>query len=189
MAGYRLVGEALLSRQRAQDEARHPPQEPWDGTWRLAVVVSGSRSAGERAELRRAFGEARFAEWREGVWLRPANLPAPTDGRLTTGPARWVTARPDTDPVALAHELWDLTGWAEHARRLLDVAGLEPASMAGEGAATVFAAAAAVLRHLRTDPLLPPELVSAKWPADDLRASYAAHLDAIQRLVGELARN
>ncbi|MGH9035805.1 MAG: hypothetical protein ACRD0O_08565, partial [Acidimicrobiia bacterium] len=34
MAGYRLVGEALLSRQRAQDEARHPPHEPWDGTWR-----------------------------------------------------------------------------------------------------------------------------------------------------------
>jgi phenylacetic acid degradation operon negative regulatory protein len=188
MAGYRLVGQALLSRQRAQDEARHPPQEPWDGTWRLAVVVSGSRSAGERAELRRAFGEARFAEWREGVWLRPANLPAPSDPRLTSGPARWALARPDTDAIELAHELWDLTGWAEHGRRLLAVAGDQPPELTGDQAAAVFAEAAAVLRHLRTDPLLPFELLARDWPADGLRASYTSHLEAIQGLVRQLSR-
>jgi phenylacetic acid degradation operon negative regulatory protein len=188
MAGYRLVGEALLSRQRAQDEARHPPQEPWDGTWRLAVVVSGSRSAGERAELRRAFAEARFAEWREGVWLRPANLPEPADGGLVGGPCRWLAARPAGDPVALGGELWDLTGWAEHGRRLLAVAGDRPPEITGDEAAAVFAEAAAVLRHLRTDPLLPPELLPKDWPADGLRASYTSHLEAIQGLVRQLSR-
>jgi len=183
---YRLVGEALLGRQRAQDEARHPPREPWDGTWRLAVVVSGSRSAGERAELRRAFGEARFAEWREGVWLRPANLPVPDDARLKEGPCRWLAVHPEDNPLALAGELWDLNGWKDRGRQLVRVAGVEPSSMEGEGAATVFAAAAAVLRHLRTDPLLPVELLPSDWPAEDLRASYAAHVDAIVRLVDGL---
>lgn len=185
--GYRLVGPALLSRQRTQDEARYPPREPWDGNWRMAVVVSGSRSAGERAELRRVFAGARYAEWREGVWLRPANLPVPDDGRLTGGPCRWLAARPDDDPRALAGELWDLDGWGDRGRRLLAVAGREPANMEGEGAALVFAAAAAILRHLRTDPLLPSELLPAGWPAEDLRAGYAAHVDAIGRLVGDPA--
>lgn len=180
---YRLVGEALLGRQRAQDEARFPPREPWDGTWRQAVVVSGSRSAGERAELRRAFVEARFAEWREGVWLRPANLPTPDDPRLKTGPCRWLTVRPEDDALGLAGELWDINGWKDRGHQLLRVAGVEPADMEGEAAATVFAAAAAVLRHLRTDPLLPPRLLPADWPAGDLRASYSAHVDAIVRLV------
>ncbi|MGH9001774.1 MAG: PaaX domain-containing protein, C- domain protein, partial [Acidimicrobiia bacterium] len=143
---YRLVGEALLSRQRSQDEAYHPLDLPWDGAWRQAVVVSGSRSAVERAELRRAFGEARFAEWREGVWLRPANLPAPGDPRLTTGPVRWLLSRPEEEAVALAGELWDLTGWAERGRRLLEVAGVEPGDLEGDHAAAAFAAAAAVLR-------------------------------------------
>ncbi len=189
-AGYRLVGEALLSRQRAQDEARHPPHEPWDGIWRLAVVVSGSRSAGERAELRRAFAEARFAEWREGVWLRPANLPAPADPRLIAGPVRWVMGRPDNDHVALAGELWDLTEWVEHGRRLLAVAGGRPAEaeLTGDEAAAVFAEAAAVLRHLRTDPLLPTELLPPDWPADGLRATYTGHLEAIQGLVRQLSQ-
>jgi phenylacetic acid degradation operon negative regulatory protein len=189
-AGYRLVGEALLSRQRAQDEARHPPHEPWDGTWRQGVVVSGSRSAGERAELRRAFGEARFAEWREGVWLRPANLPAPDDARLKAGPVRWLTVRPLDDSAALARELWDLTGWAEHGRRLLALAGDRPpeAELTGDDAAAYFAEAAAVLRHLRTDPLLPPELLPPDWPADGLRATYTSHLASIQALVRDLSQ-
>ncbi len=186
-AAYRLVGEALLSRQRAQDEARHPPQEPWDGTWRQGVVVSGSRSAGERADLRRAFSEARFAEWREGVWLRPANLPAPGDPRLTAGPVRWLTARPADDNAVLARELWDLSGWADHGRRLLAVAESGRSDLSGDDAASIFAEAAAILRHLRTDPLLPAELLPARWPADDLRASYTAHVEAIQRLVRDLS--
>ncbi|HMC79555.1 MAG TPA: hypothetical protein VKO35_03315, partial [Acidimicrobiia bacterium] len=75
---YRLVGEALLSRQRAQDAGLDPPVAPWTGGWRMAVVVSAGRAAAERVELRRAFADVRFAEWREGVWLRPDNLGPPS---------------------------------------------------------------------------------------------------------------
>ena len=56
-----------------------------------------------------------------------------------------------------------------------------------EWAAAVFAAAAATLRHLRTDPLLPETLVPAAWPSDRLRARYARYLKAIQRLVRHLS--
>ncbi len=182
-AGYRLVGEALLGRQRFQDEALDPPAGPWDGTWRMAVVVSRrvdgrGRSAPERADLRRAFLVARFAEWREGVWMRPANLPRPPGPLLTGEPSRWVRARPEEDPAGLAAELWDLPGWAARAHALLGVTG-----------ADAFTTAAALLRHLRTDPLLPDELLPAGWPADELRHRYTAHVATIQAAIagkGEL---
>jgi len=186
---YRLAGAPLLARQRAQDEARHPPVTPWAGDWRLAVVVSAGRVAAERAELRRALAETRFAEWREGVWLRPANLPAP-DGALAREPLRWLLARPGEDPVALAAALWDLEGWARRAGELLAATEAEPGDLldAGEDRpVAVFTAAAALLRHLRTDPLLPAELLPPGWPGDELRTRYSAHARSVQGLIRELA--
>ncbi|HEV7862565.1 MAG TPA: PaaX domain-containing protein, C- domain protein [Acidimicrobiia bacterium] len=204
---YRLVGEGLLSRQRTQDDALDPPARPWQGGWRMAVVVSPGRAAAERIELRRAFADARFAQWREGVWLRPDNLGTPGDGGcapdeggasrhgqpasvLAEGPVRWLAAEPDGDPRALAGELWDLPAWMARGGALLGAAPAEPGDLvasAPEWAAAVFAAAAATLRHLRTDPLLPAPLVPAGWPADRLRVRYAAYLDAIQALVRHLS--
>jgi phenylacetic acid degradation operon negative regulatory protein len=189
--GYRLAGEALLSRQRAQDEARHPPALSWDGNWRMAVVVSGSRTAAERADLRRAFLQARFAQWREGVWLRPSNLAPPADPALAGPPCQWLTARPEGDPAALAARLWDLHGWRERARSLMAVTDRAPGDLLGADrsrAAAVFAAAAALLRHLRIDPLLPVELLPSRWPADQLRERYSTHLVSIQDLIRHLAR-
>jgi phenylacetic acid degradation operon negative regulatory protein len=60
---------------------------------------------------------------------------------------------------------------------------------APEWSASVFAAAAATLRHLRTDPLLPAALLPPGWPADRLRARYVGYLEAIQRLVRHLSRS
>ena len=195
---YRLVGEGLLSRQRVQDDALDPPARSWGGAWRMAIVVSSGRSAAERVELRRAFADARFAEWREGVWLRPDNLGAgvglapelPPVTLLREAPLRWLTGTPDDDPVRLAAELWELEAWAERGAALLVAGPEEPGdlvSSAPEWAADVFAAAAATLRHLRTDPLLPAELLPAGWPAGDLRARYGRYLAAIQRLVRYLS--
>ena len=47
--------------------------------------------------------------------------------------------------------------------------------------------AAATLRHVRTDPLLPEALLPAGWPADRLRVRYTVYVDAIQRLVRHLS--
>jgi phenylacetic acid degradation operon negative regulatory protein len=186
---YRLVGEGLLSRQRTQDDALDPPAGPWAGNWRMAVVVSSGRAAAQRLELRRAFADARFAQWREGVWLRPDNL-----GRGVAlpkeSPVRWLRAKPHDDPAALACELWNLAVWAARGEALLTAGPEEPGDLIAaepEWAAAVFAAAAATLRHLRTDPLLPETLLPPGWPADRLRSRYSRYLAAIQRLVRHLS--
>jgi phenylacetic acid degradation operon negative regulatory protein len=187
---YRLIGEGLLFRQRTQDDALDPPAQPWTGDWRMAVVVSPGRAAAERLELRRSFAQARFAEWREGVWVRPDNL-GPTPVALPPeAPVRWLRAEPQDDPASLAGELWDLSAWAARGETLLAAGPEEPGDLVAsdpEWAAAVFAAAAATLRHLRTDPLLPEALLPSGWPADRLRSRYVRYLAAIQHLVRHLS--
>lgn len=187
---YRLVGEGLLSRQRTQDDALDPPAAAWNGAWRMAVVVSAGRAAADRIELRRAFADARFAQWREGVWLRPDNLGRHDPVLPAESPVRWMTVEPDEDAAGLAAELWDLRGWAARGEALLAAGPDQPGDLVAEApewAAAVFTAAAATLRHLRTDPLLPAGLLAPDWPADRLRARYARYLTAIQRLVRHLS--
>jgi phenylacetic acid degradation operon negative regulatory protein len=189
--GYRLDGPPLLARKRAQDEARTPPVPSWDGAWRVAVVVSGGRGATERAELRRVLAAARFAEWREGVWLRPANLPVPDLPLGGAEACHWLVARPEDDAVELAGRLWDLAGWGRRGRELLAATDVEPGDLlAGDRGRpmAVFTAAAALLRHLRTDPLLPPGLLPPGWPGDELRARYTGHARSIEALIHDLRR-
>ncbi|MFL6174665.1 MAG: PaaX domain-containing protein, C- domain protein [Marmoricola sp.] len=163
---YRL-SPRMLERQRRQDAALDPAG-PWDGTWETVVVTSVGRSAGDRAELRAQLTELRLAELREGVWLRPANLARP----LPAWPAALITTfsgTPGDDPGALARRLWDLDGWNLEGRHLLDdIAGARTA-------AERLTVAAAVVRHLRTDPALPADLLPDAWVAPDLRAAYAGY--------------
>lgn len=172
-AGY-VLGERLVRRQARQDEAVREADRPWDGSWEAAVVVASGRPGPERAALRETLRAHRMAELREGVWIRPANLERPTvaDPALQT-----FRATPDQDPVALAARLWDLDAWTAEAQRLrqLLAATTDPAPR--------LAVAAAVVRHLGADPLLPPSLRPASWPAADLRRVYRAY----QRELSELA--
>jgi len=176
---YRLAG-ALLDRYGRQEEAMHPHLRPWDGTWIIAVVgaVGSRRPAPERAALRRRLAGLRLAEWREGVWLRPDNLDG--DRPEVGGCLWWVGATPvaPSDAAGLAATLWDLEGWAGRAAELATSMTLtEP------GSAPIpesFAVAAAVVRHLAADPLLPAQLVPPRWPGGELRTSYGAYEAAFQ---------
>ena len=106
--GYRLASPTLLARQTRQDLSRTVLDQPWDGTWRTLVVAADARPAAERIELRAALGALRFAELREGVWLRPDNLPAgvlPDAEATAADQCRSFTSRPDDDPAALAADL------------------------------------------------------------------------------------
>ncbi|BCO37616.1 PaaX domain-containing protein, C- domain protein [Mycobacterium heckeshornense] len=161
--GYRL-SDRLLARQRRQDDAISPRVRGWRGCWATVIVTSVGIDARTRAGLRNTLQKKRFGELREGVWMRPDNL------EWNVGPdirsrVRILRARDDA-PAELAERLWDLRGWARIGHRLLD-------EMAG--ATDIpgrFVVAAAIVRHLLTDPVLPDELLPTNWPGGQLRSAY-----------------
>lgn len=165
-ASYRL-SDRLLARQERQDRELSPRLREWDGAWHQVVVTAVGRDAVRRQELRRELVEARHSELREGVWLRPDNLESPDWSAATRADAVAFTARPDTDPAELAGMLWDLAAWSAR--------GQELAALLADAAepARRITVAAALVRHLRTDPHLPDELLPADWPGARLRATYA----------------
>ena len=167
-ATYRL-SDRLLARQRRQDAELAPTLRQWDGDWHQVVVTATGRGAVHRHELRRELLDARHAELREGVWLRPDNLERPVWSAATAAAAVCFVSRPTDDAVRLAATLWELTDWAERGRTLAD-------RLATAGTpARRLTVAAALVRHLRTDPHLPDPLLPSDWPAADLRATYAAY--------------
>lgn len=161
--GYRL-SDRLLARQRRQDDAINPRTRRWDGTWTTLIVTSVGGDARTRASLRNTLQDSRFGELREGVWLRPANL----DVELTPeviDRVRVLDAR-DSDPVELTARLWDLPAWIRIGEDLLDDIA-SATDIPGR-----FVAAAAIVRHLITDPVLPAELLPTEWPGAALRDAY-----------------
>ncbi|MDY6998801.1 MAG: PaaX family transcriptional regulator C-terminal domain-containing protein [Actinomycetota bacterium] len=161
--GYRL-SDRLLARQRRQDDAIDPHTRRWDGSWTMLVITSTGNDARVRAALRNALQQQRFGELREGVWLRPANLDTDLPGEIAER-VRIMQAR-DDDPAGLAGRLWDLPGWAGAGCALLEQMG------SASDMPARFAAAAAIVRHLLTDPVLPAELLPAGWPGAALRRTY-----------------
>ncbi|WP_234808014.1 PaaX family transcriptional regulator C-terminal domain-containing protein [Mycolicibacillus trivialis] len=161
--GYRLSAR-LLARQRRQDEALDPDVRPWRGEWITPVITSVGNGARTRATLRTALQHNRFGELREGVWLRPNNLPVALDA-ATLRQLRILTTR-DDDPVDLAGRLWDLPAWARQGAQILS------ALTDATDLAARFTAAAAAVRHLLTDPVLPEELQPPHWPGPELRVAY-----------------
>ncbi|MCV7049175.1 PaaX domain-containing protein, C- domain protein [Mycobacterium heidelbergense] len=161
--GYRL-SDRLLARQRRQDDAMHPRTRAWRGDWIVLIVTSVGTDARTRAALRTTLHDKRFGELREGVWMRPDNLD-PGLGPDIADRVRVLKAR-DEAPAQLAGELWDLRAWAETGHRLLDEMPAAP-DVPGR-----FVVAAAMVRHLLADPVLPDELLPADWPGARLRAAY-----------------
>jgi phenylacetic acid degradation operon negative regulatory protein len=130
----------------------------------VLVVTSVGSDARTRASLRTAMHDKRFGELREGVWMRPDNLELDLDPEVDTR-VRVLWAR-DAAPAELAAQLWDLPAWAQAGHRLLDEMA------AASDIPGRFAVAAAMVRHLLTDPVLPDELLPADWPGAGLRAAY-----------------
>ena len=161
--GYRL-SDRLLARQRRQDDAINPRMREWDGEWTTVVNTSVGLDARDRAGLRNMLHDNRFAELREGVWMRPDNLETTLPPDVCRR-VRVLTSR-DADPRGLAGELWDLSGWARAGRVML-AEMRSAADVPGR-----FLAAAAIVRHLLTDPVLPAELLPDDWPGADLRRAY-----------------
>ncbi len=177
---YRLAG-SLLDRHRRQEVGRRPAPRPWDGSWVVAIMGGDgtARSAPVRAATRQALHVLRLAPWRDGVWLRPDNLDTvAADGGAID--VTWLRSASFVDPAevpALVDRLWCPSVWADTARDHLEALAAHPP---GADLAAAFGHAAAVVRHLRDDPLLPAELLPADWPGSELRAAYDAYEAAFQ---------
>jgi phenylacetic acid degradation operon negative regulatory protein len=168
--GYRL-SDRLLARQRRQDEALHPVTRDWDGTWTTVIVTAVGADARTRGAVRIALQDNRFGELREGVWMRPDTLD-PLLPALIRGRVRVLHAA-DDNPAELARRLWDLRGWSKTGHRLLRE------MTAVNDVPDQFAVAAAMVRHLLADPVLPAGLLPADWPGDRLRSAYAEFADLL----------
>ncbi|WP_369387622.1 PaaX family transcriptional regulator C-terminal domain-containing protein [Streptomyces sp. CG1] len=179
-AVYRL-SDRLLARQRRQDEALRPGTRAWGGGWEMVVITATGRGPAERAELRARLTALRLAELREGVWLRPANLDRALPDTLNSV-ALTCSARPDEPPHDLVVRLWSLDAWAATARTLL------AHTAAARTPADRLTAYAAAVRHLLTDPVLPPELLPAGWPGEALRTEYAGFQRELAASVGRRER-
>ena len=186
--GYRLAGH-LLARQARQVQSVAGPPTAWNGTWRTALVPSEPRSPTDRTALRRAMAALRFGELREGTWLRPDNLAAsalPEAEQVASEQTIAIVGQLAEDPLPLVARLWDLDAWASDAHRLL--AGIKPLSerLVGDDASALaesFVVAAAALRHLQADPLLPVALLPADWPGRDLRERQRSFDGAFRRVL------
>jgi phenylacetic acid degradation operon negative regulatory protein len=165
---YRLSGH-LRDRQARQAASRSGSTTRYVGQWRLVVVITAGSTADVRLVRRRVLSFARLAEMREGVWIRPDNVPLRLPDELS--PDVEVMAAHPSEPHRLVKRLWDLPAWSDRAERLVDaMAALGPDSR--DHLAPGFELSASVLRHLQADPLLPEELLPSRWPGRRLRQDY-----------------
>ena len=177
---YTLAGP-LVARQEHQEWSLEPRLRRWSGEWRLAVVGGERRTAPVRQALRTAMRRLRYAERREGLWLRPDNLPddaAPAAARaIATAQCSWWTGAPDgDDPAVLAASLFGISAWMRRAGALTDQLVVETSSLRAEGFSALadsFVVGAAALQQVRADPLLPDELLPDDWLGRALRLAYA----------------
>jgi phenylacetic acid degradation operon negative regulatory protein len=171
--GVYTLSERLVERQHRQDEAMRVPAGDWNGTWRVAAVVSTGKDPASRLHLRRSMVGAHFAELREGLWMRPDNLdwgPGPE----IAGDLELMRARPDHNARDLAHGLFAPHRWAATGRDLL--AHTERAATPHDR----LTAVATIMRHLTHDPLLPRELLPDDWPGGALRRTYDAFREEME---------
>lgn len=185
---YELAG-ALAQRQHAQDWSLDPRPRAWSGGWRIAVVDGGPRSAEDRRRLRDAMRRLRHVELREGVWLRPDNLPddaaVPDALAVASQQCTWFSATPDDDVASLVAR-FEPEAWARRAHTL--AGDLDDATAALEtdpdgSLADAFVLGAAALTHVRADPLLPRELLGDGWPGERLRDAYHRYRKAFAAAV------
>ncbi|MGI8753070.1 MAG: PaaX domain-containing protein, C- domain protein [Acidimicrobiales bacterium] len=174
--GHYRLGPRLAARQGSQDQGLWPEVTEWSGGWE---IVLGPGGGGDRETLGDRL-EGLHLAWAGGrTWLRPANLIRSSSTPWPEGCVRFEghPAIEGADDRAVVESLWDLEGWHQLGAELIG------AYDSARGPAERFVVAAAILRQLRTDPLLPPAVTGDAWPAPGLRRVYEAFSDEIHGLM------
>jgi phenylacetic acid degradation operon negative regulatory protein len=178
LAPTAVLREAVAAR---EDRLRQRLR-PWDGQWRMVVysVPESDRAARER--VRRGLARAGFGPLAPATWVSPhrsalaevhAELAGEPTSRLDVLTA--CVADPGLSDGDLAARCWDLprlaAAWSSVLDRLRAVA---PAVPEGSAALAAHLRLRAEMRAvLAGDPLLPPALQPASWPARDVREAWA----------------
>lgn len=180
-AGYYRLSARLADRQRRQDETLRPATRRWRGQWEMAVARPEVAAATDRSALGADLTGLRLAELRPGVWVRPDNLlrewPASVAERAWRFESRSDSLR--SDATEMLAGLWDLPGWADAAEDLIK-------TMANSREAALrFEVAAAIVRHLSRDPMLPSSLLPDDWPGPRLRSTYDRYRRELLRVISD----
>ncbi len=139
--------------------------------WWMELVRTNAREASDRVALRTAMRHHGFAERREGVWLRPANLDRERPAAVAEQCER-LRAIPEA-PKELAEQMFAPRAWGARARSLRrDLESVQRRLRSADGLADAFTCGTQVVAHLRADPLLPPQLCRPNDRGDALRDAY-----------------
>jgi phenylacetic acid degradation operon negative regulatory protein len=175
--GMYHLSPRLLQRQWDQDSSLRPRTRSWRGLWEIAVLIPGSGP--EKASPAADLTKLRMAELRPGVWVRPDNLIRDWPDAVHERALRF-SGRGDLGgrrPADVVAHLWDLRSWTSDADAL--VAAMDATAELAER----FVIAAAMVRHLRSDPILPTQLQPEDWAGGRLRAAYDRYRRELGRLL------
>lgn len=169
---------------------------PWDETWHLVGFNVPESARAARDTLRDRLMYLGAAPVHGGLYVSPNAWEALVlDAARGAGVERNLTllTTPDLsvggvhEPRVLARTLWPLETLADDYRGFLTdldrrLATPEPQSPE-DGLAAVFRTVLQFSAIMKRDPLLPPELLPARWPG----ACARARLESITRLLGDRA--
>jgi phenylacetic acid degradation operon negative regulatory protein len=184
---YALTPAGLRRFEHAYRRIYAPPTGAWDGSWTMVLLPRGGDGSHRRAELRRELGGEGFAAVAQGTFAHPRADAASLREILETLELRdeafvfaarapeGAAGRPLRDLVA---QCWPLDRLAADYERF--VASFAPLAAAVRAAAPALDAREAFMlrtllihafrRVILHDPLLPAELLPARWPG---HAAYA----------------
>jgi phenylacetic acid degradation operon negative regulatory protein len=170
--------ETVTARRQRLEQRLHP----WDGQWRMVVYGVPETDRAARERVRRGLTRAGFGPLAPATWVSPhpsaldevhAELAGVPTSRLDLLTAR--VADPRLSDDALAARCWDLprlgASWSRVLERLHAVAGSLPEGPDALG--RHLSLRADVRAVLAGDPLLPPVLQPAGWPAGEVRETWA----------------
>ncbi len=173
-SSYEIASTKHLQRQLRQVESLRPKYKKWDDkNWILAIVVQSNRNPADRALLRENLKYHKYAELKEGVWLRPDNLEE--NYIKNHRHLSWFNTVPEEDPNYLVNKLFKLKAWNQTTLVLIDRMNSLSGNLRNGDVTKLkdsFILMAKVLRHVQNDPLLPEELLFESWSGVELRETY-----------------
>ena len=166
--------------------------EPWDHNWRIIGLAIPERRRGARDALRSLLVEFGAAPLQPGLYVHAYELDSFVHQLadhlgVSDGVATFATKVIHIGDVRRSEELvtrlWpleDLTGRYESIERQLTAIAREaPSTPEDKLAASMFSAIVAMETILRSDPLLPSELLGADWAGSRAREAFrVAHAAA-----------